>query len=112
MYEALNNVKIMSRASHKDTCKSDDIRVNKNSKLKSEIYECKDYMYREKRSAKLNRVLVSLKEHVSQKKIEHTRNSLQRLIDDSSIFSDVEVAKIDFTTFKVSEQINIIFTIF
>ncbi len=38
--------------------------------------------------------------------------SLQRLIDDSSIFSDVEVAKIDFTTFKVSERINIVFTIF
>jgi len=38
--------------------------------------------------------------------------SLQRLIDDSSIFSDVEVAKIDSTTFKVSERINIIFTIF
>ncbi len=38
--------------------------------------------------------------------------SLQRLIDDSSIFSDVEVAKIDSTTFKVSERINIVFTIF
>ncbi len=38
--------------------------------------------------------------------------SLQRLIDDLSIFSDVEVAKIDSTTFKVSEQINIVFTIF
>ncbi len=44
-------------------------------------------------------------------KIFHDR-SLQRLIDDSSIFSDVEVAKIDSTTFKVSERINIIFTIF
>jgi len=30
-------------------------------------------------------------------------NSLQHLIDDSSVFSDVEVAKIDFTTFKVNE---------
>ncbi len=38
--------------------------------------------------------------------------SLQRLIDDSSVFSDVEVAKIDSTTFKVNEQINIVFTIF
>ncbi len=64
----------MSRASHRDTCKSDDIRVNENSKLKSEIYECEDYMYREKRSAKLDRVLASLKEHVSQKKTEHARN--------------------------------------
>ncbi len=38
--------------------------------------------------------------------------SLQRLIDDLSIFSDVEVAKIDSTTFKVSEQVDIVFTIF
>ena len=38
--------------------------------------------------------------------------SLQRLIDDSNIFSNVEVAKIDSTTFKVSERINIVFTIF
>ncbi len=38
--------------------------------------------------------------------------SLRRLIDDSSVFSDVEVAKIDFTTFKVNEWINIVFTIF
>jgi len=29
--------------------------------------------------------------------------SLRRLIDDLSVFSDVEVAKIDFTTFKVNE---------
>jgi len=39
MYEALNNVRTMPRASHRDTCKSDDIRVNENSKLKSESYE-------------------------------------------------------------------------
>ena len=32
-------VRIISRASHKDTCKSNDKRVNENSKLKSEIYE-------------------------------------------------------------------------
>ncbi len=38
--------------------------------------------------------------------------SLRRLIDDLSVFSDVEVAKIDFTTFKVNEWINIVFTIF
>ncbi len=38
--------------------------------------------------------------------------SLRRLIDDLSIFSDVEVAKIDSTTFKVNEWINIVFTIF
>ncbi len=66
----------MPRASHKNTCKSDDIQVNENSKLKSEIYKCKDYMYREKRSAKFDRVLVSLKEHVFQKKTEHARNSI------------------------------------
>jgi len=39
MYEALNNVRTMPRASHRDTCKPDDIRVNENSKLKSESYE-------------------------------------------------------------------------
>jgi hypothetical protein len=44
-------------------------------------------------------------------KIFHDRN-LQRLIDDLNIFSDVKVAKIDFTTFKVSERINIVFIIF
>ncbi len=38
--------------------------------------------------------------------------SLRRLIDDLSIFSDVEVANIDSTTFKVNEWINIVFTIF
>ncbi len=38
--------------------------------------------------------------------------SLWRLIDNLSVFSDVEVVKIDSTTFKVSEWINIIFTIF
>jgi len=44
-------------------------------------------------------------------KIFHDRN-LQRLINDSSVFSDVEVAKIDFTTFKFNKRINIVFTIF
>ena len=38
--------------------------------------------------------------------------SLWRLIDDLSVFSDVEVAKIDSTTFKVNEWINIVFTVF
>ncbi len=32
-------IRIISRASHKDTCKSNDKWVNENSKLKSEIYE-------------------------------------------------------------------------
>ena len=39
MYEALNNVRIMSRASHKDTGKRRVNQVNENSKLKSKIYE-------------------------------------------------------------------------
>ena len=39
MYEALNNVRIMSRASHKDTGKRRVNQINENSKLKSEIYE-------------------------------------------------------------------------
>ena len=34
-----NSVRIMSRASHRNTCKSNDIQVNENSKLKSKIYE-------------------------------------------------------------------------
>ena len=38
MYEALNNVRIMSRASHRDTGKRKVNQVNENSKLKSEIY--------------------------------------------------------------------------
>jgi len=33
------HVRIMPRASHRNTCKPDDIRVNENSKLKSESYE-------------------------------------------------------------------------
>ncbi len=57
MYEALNNVKIMPRASHRDTCKSDDIRVNENSKLKSEIYlDAKAICTEERMSARLDRV--------------------------------------------------------
>ncbi len=39
MYEALNNVRIMSRASHRNTDKRRVNQVNENSKLKSEIYE-------------------------------------------------------------------------
>ena len=38
MYEALNNVRIMSRASHRNTDKRRVNQVNENSKLKSEIY--------------------------------------------------------------------------
>ena len=39
MYEALNNVRIMSKASHRNTGKRRVNQVNENSKLKSEIYE-------------------------------------------------------------------------
>jgi len=38
MYEALNNVRIISRASHRDTGKRRVNQVNENSKLKSEVY--------------------------------------------------------------------------
>ena len=50
MYEALNNVRIMSKASHRNTCKSDDIQVTENSKLKSKIYEMRKlYVQREEK---------------------------------------------------------------
>ncbi len=39
MYEALNNVRIMSRASHRNTDKRRVNQINENSKLKSEIYK-------------------------------------------------------------------------
>ncbi len=38
MYEALNNVRTMSRASHRDTDKRRVNQINENSKLKSEVY--------------------------------------------------------------------------
>ena len=39
MYEALNNVRIMSRASHRNTDKRRVNQINENSKLKSKIYK-------------------------------------------------------------------------
>ena len=39
MYKALNNVRIMPRASHRGTGKRRVNQVNENSKLKSEVYE-------------------------------------------------------------------------
>ncbi len=39
MYKALNNVRIMSRASYRNTGKRRVNQINENSKLKSEIYE-------------------------------------------------------------------------
>ena len=48
MYEALNNVRIMPRASHKDTGKRRVNQVNENSKLKSKVYEMRRlYVQRE-----------------------------------------------------------------
>ena len=49
MYKALNNVRIMPRASHKDTGKRRVNQVNENSKLKSEIYEMRRLYVRTER---------------------------------------------------------------
>ncbi len=51
MYEALNNVRIMPRASHRDTGKRRVNQVNEVSKLKSEIYEDAKTICTEKRKA-------------------------------------------------------------
>ncbi len=57
MYEALNNVRIMSRASHRNTDKRRVNQVNENSKLKSEIYlDAKTICTEERVSARLNKV--------------------------------------------------------
>jgi len=44
-------VRIMSRASHRNTCKRDDKRVNENSKLKSKIYRDAKTICTEERKA-------------------------------------------------------------
>ncbi len=47
----------MSRASHRNTCKSDDKWVNENSKLKSEIYlDAKIICTEERMSVRLDKV--------------------------------------------------------
>ncbi len=51
MYEALNNVKIMSRASHRNTDKRRVNQINENSKLKSEIYQDAKTICTEERKA-------------------------------------------------------------
>jgi len=57
MYEALNNVRIMSRASHRNTGKRRVNQINENSKLKSEIYlDAKTICTEERVSARLDRV--------------------------------------------------------
>ncbi len=57
MYEALNNVRIMPRASHRDTGKRRVNQVNENSKLKSEIYlDAKTICTEERMSARPDRV--------------------------------------------------------
>ncbi len=72
MYEALNNVKIMSRASHKDQINQADESGKWEFKAKErDLRRCEDYMYREKKSAKLDRVLDSLQSA----RAEHARNT-------------------------------------
>ncbi len=57
MYEALNNVRIMPRASHRNTDKRRINQINENSKLKSEIYlDAKTICTEERVSARLDRV--------------------------------------------------------
>ena len=51
MYEALNNVRIMSRASHWDTNKWKINQINENSKLKSKIYQDAKTICTEERKA-------------------------------------------------------------
>ena len=51
MYEALNNVRIMFRASHKNTDKWRVNQINENSKLKSKIYQDAKTIYIEERRA-------------------------------------------------------------
>jgi len=51
MYEALNNFRIMSRASYKDTDKQRVNQINENSKLKSEIYQDAKTICTEEREA-------------------------------------------------------------
>ncbi len=57
MYEALNNVRTMPRASHRDTGKRRVNQVNENSKLKSEVYlDAKAICTEGRMSARLDRV--------------------------------------------------------
>jgi len=51
MYEALNNVRIISRASHRNTDKRRVNQINENSKLKSEIYRDAKTLCTEERKA-------------------------------------------------------------
>jgi len=57
MYEALNNVRTMPRASHRDTGKRRVNQVNEDSKLKSEVYlDAKAICTEERVSARPDRV--------------------------------------------------------
>ena len=57
MYEALNNVRIMSKASHRNIDKRRVNQINENSKLKSEIYLDTKTIYTEEIvSAKFDRI--------------------------------------------------------
>ncbi len=66
MYEALNNVRIMSRASHKDTGKRKVNQINENSKLKSEIYlDAKTICTEERKALDLIKFKLTSRTHVS-----------------------------------------------
>ncbi len=71
MYEALNNVKTMSRASHRDQVNQAGESGKRGFKAKERgLRRCEGYMYREKGSAKLDRALGSLQSA----RAEHARN--------------------------------------
>jgi len=66
MYEALNNVRIMSRVSHKDTGKRKVNQINENSKLKSEIYlDAKTICTEERKALDLIEFRLTSRTHVS-----------------------------------------------
>ena len=74
------SVRIMSKASHKDTGKRRVNQVNENSKLKSEVYEVRRLYVQRKGERQTRQSLGSLKEHASQQKTEHARNRIETLI--------------------------------
>jgi len=66
MYEALNNVRIMFKASHRNTDKRRINQINENSKLKSEIYQDVKIICTEERKAlNLIKFKLALRMHVS-----------------------------------------------
>ncbi len=66
MYEALNNVKTMSKASHRNTDKRRVNQINENSKLKSEIYlDAKTICTEERKALDLIEFRLASRTHVS-----------------------------------------------